>query len=154
LTKSFDEKAIRLSFWNADMQEYVRNNFSSVLEYKITSFLEEEWEACAANHDQEGRQRAFTHIHIPGALAGCGNLLDWWLNDEGRYLNISLACGVITNALKKLLIEVGYKDESEDYPMNPQRWSEVAEVVFREAYRMWKKQPGNFNEYMSRSLSS
>jgi hypothetical protein len=99
LTSAYGENRIRVTYWNADLQPFCRQHFEEVLASAARDYLLEEWEACAENFDDAGRQRAFTHIYIPHALAGIARRLDWQLNDEDRYVNVRRMCDLISETL-------------------------------------------------------
>lgn len=154
LANLYDQNAIRFTYWNKDLQTLVASNLAGALAFKITPYLTEEYEALHVNNDINGVNLAMTQIYIPMALSGCASILDWWLNDENKYLNISRITRVISDTLFDCLSQLGYNDSQWSHPMTPKRWRDVTEEVFREAYKFWQKKPENFVELIRRSLSS
>lgn len=143
-TSLYDEMAIRLTVFNADIQEYCREHFPEVLVRTVASYLEEEWLACAAVFDEQGRNGIFSQKYIPLAVQRCMPKLDWWLNDEKKPLNISRTSALIADALSECLTRLGYRDASQARPLDPQHWNSVALTAIRQAYRLWQKDPGPF----------
>jgi len=154
LTEKYGETQIRLSFWNADLQDYYRENFNIALKEAIISTLGEEWEACKENFDEFGRNQAFTSIHIPHVLSSCALKLDWWLNDEKRYLNIGRTATLISETVFDSLTKLGYNDSKSNHPMNPTRWKEVVNHTFRDAYKRWQKFSGPFKDRLTEAITS
>jgi len=148
LTPVYGEPALRLSDWNADLEGYARTRFDALLRHRLAAFLEEEWEACAANLTPADRARAFTDRYIPLALQACAEQLDWWLNDEGRYLNAGRTSTLIATALGAVLAGLVYHDNGRSLA----DWQAVATRVFREAFRTWQKQPGDFTQILTTIL--
>jgi hypothetical protein len=154
LTEKYDEHGIMLSYWNADLQDFYRQNFGLAISEIIKTYLEEEWEACAANHDDKSRNQAFTSVYIPGALSSCANLLDWWLNDESRPLRIGKISLLISRIVFETLKKLGYNDLDTQFPMSPNMWRTTIDQSFREAYQLWMKNPGPFPEKLKEALST
>lgn len=140
----YDEMAIRLTVFNAGIQEYCREHFPEVLVRTVASYLEEEWQACAAVFDDRGRNEIFSQKYIPLAVQRCMPKLDWWLNDEKKSLNISRTSALIADALSECLARLGYHDASPARPLDPKHWNSVALTAIRHAYRLWQKDPGPF----------
>jgi hypothetical protein len=143
-TALYDEPALRLTCHNADIESYCREHFPEVLQYSIASYLEEEWLACAANFDDRGRNELFTQIHIPLTMHRCMVKLDWWLNDEGKPLNISRTGTLIADTLSQCLARLGYHDSNAAGLMDPSYWNRTTLTAFRQAYKLWQKDPGPF----------
>lgn len=152
LSERYDENYIRTTYFNAKLQDHWRKNFHPEMARSISGFLIEEWEACAQNFDPDMRQRTFTNVYIPKVLAKCAENLDWWLNDEGGYLNIGRTSCHIAETLHTILTQLGYSDDSSPLPMDPLSWKNVSEAAFREAYASWKKHPGHFVEKFSEAI--
>jgi hypothetical protein len=143
-TPMYNEPAIRLTYHNADIESYCREHFREVLQYSVTSYLEEEWLACAADFDDRKRNEIFSQIHIPLAMHRCMVKLDWWLNDEGKHLNISRTSTLIADTLAECLTRLGYHDSNATGPLSPRHWNRTAFTAFRQAYKLWQKDPGPF----------
>jgi hypothetical protein len=135
-TPMHDELAIRLSYHNADIESYCREHFLEVLRHSIASYLEEEWLACAADFDDRGRNEIFSQIHIPLAMHRCMVKLDWWLNDEGKPLNISRTSTLIADTLSQCLTRLGYHDSNTAGPLDTKHRNRTALTVFRQAYKL------------------
>ena len=153
-TGLYDERTIKYTYWNKDLQSLAKANLHSILEHKITSLLKEEFEALQANNDMESVNLAMSQSYIPMALNNCASILDWWLNDEQQYLNISRTSGFMADCVSKCLIELGYVDMHPSQEMTSLKWRCVTERVFREAYKFWQKRPDNFVELLKRSLET
>jgi hypothetical protein len=143
-TPMYDEPAIRLTYHNADIESYCREHFLEALQYSVASYLEEEWLACAADFDNRGRNEIFSQIHIPLSMHHCMAKLDWWLNDEGKPLNISRTSTLIADTLSQCLTRLGYHDPNATGPLSPIHWNRTALTAFRQAYKLWQKDPGPF----------
>jgi hypothetical protein len=149
LTPAYGEAALRMSYWNADLEMVARTQFDSLLRHRLISFLREEWEACATNMADGARHRAFTNLYIPVALRACAQQLNWWLNDEGRYVNVARTCALISTTLADTLLGIHYHDDR----MHPADWQDVSACVFREAFRRWRKTAGDFTEMLTEVLN-
>lgn len=153
-TGLYNERAIKYTYWNKDLQALAKANLHSILEHKITTLLTDEFEALQANNDMESVNLAMSQSYIPMALNNCANILDWWLNDEQQYLNISRTSRFIAECLFTCLTDLGYADMHPSQEMTPLKWRGVTELVFREAYKFWQKRPDNFVELLKRSLET
>ena len=147
-----DERAIRLSYWNMELQDLMRSSLNEYIQHRLKNHIEEEWEACKENLDMQGRNNAFTHAYIPAGLEQCGNILDWWLNDEKGYINISRTAKLISTSLYECLKKIGYDDTYGKHSMTPEQWRTVSEKTLRTAYKYWQDRPGPFNEKMAMAL--
>lgn len=143
-TPMYDESAIRLTYHNTDIERHCRDRFPEVLKQSIVSYLEEEWLACAADFDDRGRNEIFSQIHIPLAMHRCMVKLDWWLNDEGKALNISRTSTLIADTLSQCLTRLGYHDSNAAGRIDAGYWNRTTLTAFRQAYKLWQKDPGPF----------
>ncbi|QXE87364.1 hypothetical protein KP003_02855 [Geomonas nitrogeniifigens] len=153
-TELYNEKAIKMTYWNKDLQALVKSDLHDALAHKIRSYLSEEYQALQINHDIDTVNLAFSQSYIPIVLDNCASILDWWLNDEHMYLNISRTSKVISDALYDCLTKLGYNDLHSSQNMTPLKWRGVSEKVFREAYKFWQKKPEDFCELLRRSVES
>mgnify|MGYP001766901535 CR=1 FL=1 len=153
-TSHFNEKAIRWTYWNLHLQADVFKDTYGFLRHKIYHYLMEEHEALGQNNSNQARNIAIRDIYIPIALDECASIIDFLINDNKRYINISKIAEAISTALNECLINIDYNDPSLSRTLTPSKWAQVSKSIFKEAYEQWKKQPANFNQLLKQALSN
>jgi len=150
----YDEESIRWSQWNLHLQSEVFKKSYEYIRHTIDHYLKEEHEALGQNNSIEERNTAIRDIYIPIVLNQCASIIDFLINDNNKYINISKVTEAISTALYECLIKIDYQDPNTIRSMTPNKWEQVSKAIFKEAYNQWKKYPTNFNQLLQQALST